>query len=151
MSMGRFIEGLRNRVRNQAFFRFLGYGFFGVGAIGTVLPLLPTTGFWILAVWCLAKSDDPLAQALLDHPKFGPSLRDWFDHGAICRTGKLFAVGGMIASFVAIVLFASLSASLLTVIGVSLAIVSAWLVTRPNPEDVVARLPAHTAQNVGGQ
>ena len=55
----------------------LGLLFVGLGAIGAVLPLLPTTPFILLAAWCFARSSPRLHGWLLSSELFGPLLRDW--------------------------------------------------------------------------
>ena len=75
--------------------RALGGGFFALGAVGIFVPLLPTTGFWILAVMCWAKSAPALSARLLKHPRYGRGLHDWIEHGVIRRRGKVYAIGGM--------------------------------------------------------
>ncbi len=114
-------------------YRGLGYFCFVVGAVGAVLPLLPTTGPWILAVFLLWKGDDPLATRLLYHPRFGQALQDWFETGAIRREGKIAACVGMT---LAVVLMAVLGTPLwiTAMVGVLLAGVSIWLVRRPEPQ-----------------
>ena len=73
----------------------LGWLFFGLGFLGIFLPLLPTTGFWILAAILFTQSHPRMAAYLREHPTFGPGIRDFLDHGVIRRRGKLFAIGGM--------------------------------------------------------
>jgi uncharacterized membrane protein YbaN (DUF454 family) len=109
--------------------RGAGYAAFGVGALGAALPVLPTTGPWILAVWCLWKGEDPFARRLLDHPRFGRALRDWFEHGTLSRKGKLAASLGM-AGAVGVVFIGGglMLASCLTA---ALLAVGAWLWSRP--------------------
>ena len=63
----------------------LGCLFVGLGMIGAVLPLMPTTIFLILATGCFARSSPRLEAWLLNHPRFGPTLRDWRERGAILR------------------------------------------------------------------
>ncbi|MEM0930348.1 MAG: YbaN family protein [Pseudomonadota bacterium] len=114
-------------------FRGLGYLCFVIGAVGAVIPLLPTTGPWILAVFFLWKGEDPLATRLMTHPRFGQPLRDWFERGAIRREGKIAACVGMT---VTVAVMAWLGAPLWVTIGVALLLcgVGVWLVLRPEPQ-----------------
>ncbi|WP_051340581.1 YbaN family protein [Azospirillum halopraeferens] len=72
-----------------------GAALFAVGAIGIVVPVLPTTIFWILAVLCLVRAGDPRAARILEHPRFGPGIRLFLEHGAMTRPAKLASLGGM--------------------------------------------------------
>jgi hypothetical protein len=64
------------------FYRTLGLGFVGLGAIGAVLPLMPTTVFLLLAVWAFARGSPELGERLYADPRFGPLLRDWDERRA---------------------------------------------------------------------
>lgn len=55
-------------------FLVLGLALTGIGALGAVLPILPTTPFLLLAAFCFLKSSDRLYTWLMEHPKFGPSI-----------------------------------------------------------------------------
>ncbi|MCK6373148.1 MAG: YbaN family protein [Zoogloea sp.] len=68
---------------------------FAVGAVGLVLPLLPTTIFWIIAAWAWSKSCPRLQQRLYTVPGAGPHVRAWIEEGRISRRGKQFALGGL--------------------------------------------------------
>jgi uncharacterized membrane protein YbaN (DUF454 family) len=54
-----------------------GWFFIALGAIGVVLPILPTTPFLILALGCFAKSSPRFHQMLLNNRWFGPALQEW--------------------------------------------------------------------------
>jgi uncharacterized membrane protein YbaN (DUF454 family) len=70
-----------------------------LGFVGAFLPVMPTTIFLIFAAWCFARSSPRLEAWLLDHPRFGPGLRQWRDHGAVPFRAKLMAVAGMVAGY----------------------------------------------------
>ena len=46
--------------------------FVGLGFLGAVLPVLPTTPFLLLAAWCFARSNPELGRRLLEHRLFRP-------------------------------------------------------------------------------
>jgi len=69
----------------------------GLGFLGAFLPLLPTTPFMLLAVFCFARSSDRLHNWLINHPQFGGPIRDWNERGAIAPRVKVIAVASMLA------------------------------------------------------
>ena len=73
----------------------LGFTCLVIGAIGLVLPLWPTTIFWIVAVFCLAESHPKIRDWIYARPGIGPIVRDFVERGEISRKGKYTAIGGM--------------------------------------------------------
>jgi len=72
----------------------------GLGAVGAFLPILPTVPFLLLAVYCFARSNPEWEQRILDHPHWGPQVRDWRERRAISRRSKTLAIGAMTAGAV---------------------------------------------------
>ena len=97
----------------------LGWCFFGLGAVGTVVPGLPTTPFMLLALWAFSKSSQRFHDWLYAHPVFGPALQRWSEHRVISGKAKLLAVTTMAVSFVYLTFFTGIS----TWIKVSIALV----------------------------
>ena len=83
----------------RAVFLGLGFVFVALGFIGAFLPVLPTTPFLILAVAGFARSSTRFETWLLEHERFGPTLRAWRSRGAIPRKAKMAALAGMIVGF----------------------------------------------------
>lgn len=73
-----------------------GIFFTGIGIVGAFLPVLPTTVFLLLATACFARSSPRLHGWLVNHPAFGPPIRNWQEHGAISRRAKRLAIGTMV-------------------------------------------------------
>ncbi|MBK3734726.1 DUF454 family protein [Azospirillum brasilense] len=110
----------------------LGYAAVGLGIAGTVLPLLPTTPFLLLAAGAFAKSSPALRDRLYRDPRFGPLLRDWQSEGAIPRKAKAAALIGMGVSWAIVALTAS--RPLVPILaGTCMAAVAVYIVTRPSP------------------
>jgi len=69
-----------------------GFVSLGLGIIGIVVPLLPTTPFLLLAAACFLKSSDRLYNWLLNHRLFGKHLRSYYQHRAIPLKIKIIAI-----------------------------------------------------------
>ena len=114
-------------------FLVLGLIFTGLGLIGAVLPVMPTTVFLIGAVACFARSSPRLEAWILDHPIFGPPVQHWRDEGAIHPTSKKLAVAAMAGGFVVTLFLGILPVWGDLLLGAVLAAVSAYVWTRPDP------------------
>ncbi len=114
-------------------YRALGAFFFALGAVGIGVPLLPTVPFWILAAFFYARSAPELRDRIYAHPRFGPSVRDFLEHGALSRRGKAWAVGGITFGVSLSVWLYAPPIEVTAVIVVCMAVVVVFLLTRPAP------------------
>jgi uncharacterized membrane protein YbaN (DUF454 family) len=69
----------------------VGHTSMAVGFVGIFVPLLPTTPFVLLAAVCYSRGSERFHTWLHDHPRFGPMIRSWREHGAIGRRAKIAA------------------------------------------------------------
>ena len=105
--------------------------FLGLGLLGVLLPVLPTTPFLLLAAGCFARSSPRLHGWLVGHRLFGPAIRNWEENGAISRPAKRLAAGSMAAVF-ALSVALGLSLKVLLAQGVLIAVGAAFVLTRPD-------------------
>ncbi len=54
-----------------------------LGALGAVLPVLPTTPFIILAAYCFARSSERFHKKLLTNQFAGPIIHEWCQYRSI--------------------------------------------------------------------
>lgn len=114
------------------FWRSLVMIFVILGFIGALLPGMPTTVFLILAAWAASKGWPQMDAWLLNHPKYGATLRSWRENGTVPRKAKWFASIMMLISAI-IMLFTN--APLLVKVFTDLTMLSVltWLWLRPEP------------------
>ncbi len=117
------------RVR-QLLWRALALLSLTLGLIGIVLPGLPTVPFVLLAAWAGGKGWPALEAWLLNHPRHGPAIRRWRDHGAVPRRAKWAATLMMGLSATVLALSPAPLAVKLAVPAV-MAAVAIWLWRRP--------------------
>ncbi len=103
-----------------------------LGAIGAFLPIMPTVPFLILAAACFARGSPRVERWMLDHPRFGPPIRDWRARGAIPLRAKLFAVGGMAGGYTVTLLAVAPGLMVALPLAAALALVAAWMFSRPS-------------------
>lgn len=105
----------------------------GLGLIGVLLPVLPTTPFLILASICFARSSPRCHRWLLSRPHLGPAILDWELEGAIRTRAKVLATLALTLVIGATAVFAPVSLGVrLAVVGVGVA-VAAFICSRPVP------------------
>jgi len=93
----------------------LGCLFVGLGAIGAVVPGMPTTVFLVLAAACFIRSSQRLYDWLISNKTFGPYLKDYREGKGIPRRAKVLALS-MIVIFVSFAVFYAIEATQIKVL-----------------------------------
>ncbi|MBU3076813.1 YbaN family protein [Sphingomonas quercus] len=141
------VEGARaGGMLTRGFWLALGFVNVALAFIGALLPLMPTTIFLILAAGCFARSSPRLEGWLLDHPRFGQTLRAWRAEGAIGRKAKIAAVSGITLGYGLFWIGARPGWALGLGVGAGMAACAAFVLSRPAPlHERAARDPGTTA------
>jgi uncharacterized membrane protein YbaN (DUF454 family) len=69
-----------------------GFLFLGLGLLGIVLPVLPTTPFLLLTAGCFSASSPRFYNWLIRNRIFGPYIENYRTGGGITRTRKMCAI-----------------------------------------------------------
>ncbi len=104
----------------------------GLGVIGIIMPLFPTTPFLIVAVWAFSRSSPVMAEKIRNHPIAGAYVRDWEDEGVIPAGAKIIAIT-MMSAMLGYLYFGS-GAPLWAVLSAGLVMVAAagYILSRPS-------------------
>ena len=106
----------------------------GIGAVGVVVPLLPTTPFLLVAAFAFARSSERLNNWLRQHGKFGALIDNWHRDGSIDRRTKRTAMIVIVAT----PLITWLLDAPLWIVACQIAILSmsaTFILTRPSPAE----------------
>lgn len=109
-----------------------GFACVALGAIGAVLPGMPTTVFLILALACFDRGSPRFHTWLINHACWGPILREWKENGAVPRRAKWLAAIMMSLS-VAVLYLTTGSIMGTTALATLLLVIGTWLWLRPEP------------------
>jgi uncharacterized membrane protein YbaN (DUF454 family) len=117
-----------------------GYAFFAIGLLGTLLPVLPTTIFWIIAAACFAKGCPAMARRIYAWPGVGPAVEAFLSHGVIARRAKIAALLGKAGAGGIVALTPLPPAALIITLAV-IALAALYVATRPENRPEAASHP----------
>jgi uncharacterized membrane protein YbaN (DUF454 family) len=109
-----------------------GFVFLGIGIVGVVVPVLPTTPFILLAAAFFARSSQRFHDWLLNHRQFGPLVREWRQHRSIPYRTKILAIAMMAATLSASIVFFVPYGWLQAALAVFGLLLAAWLYRIPS-------------------
>jgi uncharacterized membrane protein YbaN (DUF454 family) len=70
----------------------LGTIFVGLGLLGIVLPVLPTTPFLLVAAWCYARSSERYYKWLINNKWFGKYIKNYREGKGIPLRAKIISI-----------------------------------------------------------
>lgn len=114
----------------RALYFSLGVVSAGLGIVGMVTPVMPGVIFLILASWLFARSSPRLERWILDHPRYGPLVREWREHGVIPRRAKLIAYASFVLSLI-VMTAVGVPVIAIAVTAVALVALTVWMAQQP--------------------
>jgi hypothetical protein len=118
--------------RFRLLFMALGFVCVGLGTLGVFLPLLPTTPFLLVALWAFSRSSRRFHHWLYTHPRFGPRLREWQEHGTVPVKVKATAVSAMAVSFSLMAFVVRVRWPVLAFAGAVMLVGATYVLSRPS-------------------
>jgi uncharacterized protein len=103
----------------------------GIGAVGAILPLVPTVPFLLLAALAFSRSSPQMHHWLSSESIFAPHIEAWTRNGSICRRAKGMAIAAIALSLLLSHLL-SVSMIVLGVQALVLGGITVFLLTRPH-------------------
>lgn len=128
------------KFRGPARMALIGFGWFNVmlGLAGAFLPLMPTTVFLLIALWCFMRSSPRFAAWLYDHQMLGLTLRRWQEERIVPLKAKFAAFLSISASLAMVHgFYPDMGIARWLVTGICVAVLI-FLVTRPHESSRVA-------------
>ena len=117
---------------------YISLGWFCVllGAIGVVLPILPTTPLLILALILFSKSSPRFHQMLLKNRWFGPTLQRWETNRTMARKDKRVATVTIFVTFsISIAILHDRPALQLMLVGIAITLLFFMWRIKETPEE----------------
>lgn len=131
-SANRPMSSLLDRRAVRIMLAVLGWVSLALGVVTLFVPLFPTTVFLLLAVWALSQSSSPGYHWLREHPKLGPTMREWDEHGVIAPRAKLLTIFSLASSEGAVGFISADDWTMPAILGVVLVFVALYIATRPS-------------------
>jgi len=120
-------------------FAALGFIFLAIGIAGYIVPVLPGTVFLLMAAGFFFKSSERMYLWVLNHRRFGPTVRAYRAGYGIRRKVKAYAITLMLLSVGLSVSFAVDGVGIRLFLIALAAFGTAFILTRPTTEDVLGR------------
>lgn len=127
-------------------FRWIGRICVAIGLINAFIPLMPTTIFLIMGAWAYGKGSPELREKLLNHPRFGPSLRLWIEQRRMTPASKRSAILAILATYL-ITLLVTGPHPITFAVGAGLGLLIIYLARAKEPETMLPSVQSESESN----
>jgi uncharacterized membrane protein YbaN (DUF454 family) len=103
-----------------------------IGVVGFALPVLPSTVFFLIALWAFSRGSPRFENWLFNHRLFGPTLQAWRRHRVIPAKAKLMAFACMTLSLLIIIFLVAESWPLPLAAGLVMTMAAAVILRYPS-------------------
>lgn len=106
----------------RLFFLSLGTTFFSIGAVGVVIPVLPTTPFILISVFCFGKSSKRAERWISNNRYFGSYIENYKNKNGVPLDIKLKSIAFLWTMLIISIMFFSNNdylSLLLVIIGIA--------------------------------
>jgi uncharacterized membrane protein YbaN (DUF454 family) len=134
----------------RPFYFVLGWCCFGLGAVGVVVPGLPTVPLMLVALWGFSRSSRRFHDWLYHHRVFGPPLQQWRAHRVIPARAKVVALLTMAASLGWMLFAADMPTWLKALVSAAIVGAAVYVATRPSRPAAAPVGPAQTGHGPAG-
>ena len=126
-----------NRIK-KAFWLCLGIILVGVAYLGVLIPGLPWSTPILGATFCFAKSSPRFHAWIMNHPKFGPFIKNWSTYRVYPTAAKYLMVAVMTSSLVVFFLtVANVKATIY--MAITFVLIIGWATRYPGSRDEAER------------
>ena len=120
------------KVPVKIFYVTMGWVFLILALLGVALPLLPTTPFAILSAYFFSRGSETMHKWLVASPVLGDFIVDWYEHGMIKLTAKIWSTVMIVLLFSYTLIFVPVAYWIKAIVLLSGVGVLSFIWTRPS-------------------
>ena len=130
-------ESKMNKIK-KAFWFSLGILLVGVAYLGVILPGLPWSTPILGATFCFAKSSDRFHNWIMNHPRFGPFIKEWQTYRVYPTIAK-YAMMGMMSLSLAMMYFGTGNVKATIYLAITFVLIVIWAWRFPGSKEEAQR------------
>ena len=126
-----------NKIK-KAFWFTMGMLFLGIAYIGVVTPGIPWSTPTVIAAYCFAKSSERWHNWIMNHPRFGPFVKNWGTYRVYPTAAKWLMVAVMSTSL-AFMWFGTGNEKATLYLFITFALIVTWAWRYPGSQEIAEK------------